>query len=472
MGHCMYSTYEEFNSAVGFEEKAGFALAPIQKEDVIRFLQWRKSLNRYSVGCGKTVLSTVVSLMSGVPITVVTMPPILLTSWYRWLTKVSGNVLLYKGTPPVRKMMTLADKRWILMSHAIFRIDFERIMHDLHGMEAELIVDEAQALKSPKSKLYTMSGTFAQNRRMQMLTGTPTSTPLDCYTYIRLRSPEIYRSYQHFENMHVAERDFFGAIKSYQLLDELASNFAIKSIKRTKQEVHGYSIEPIFPDTTYELDPEHYKLYVKLVEDQLLLLDDGSKIDATTAMKLRHACQQIVCNWAYFSGDNSKRAIAYDLVDLTIEQTECLVPGRSKLIIWTYYKMTSRSVLKYLKDKGYYAVGAYSEEDSAKSFELFMEDEKCRIGVFQYQSAGSGLNPQFVCSESLHLETPTSSMQVTQALGRLDRVGQKVAPTMRIAIAKGTVQEGTIEALLHNDDLVSRIETKSGLRAVLLGKPV
>ena len=466
----MYSTYEEFNEATGFETKAGFALADIQKQDAMQFLQWRKSLNRYEVGGGKTVVSTVVSLMAGVEITVVTMPPILLTSWKRWLDKVSSNVLLYRGTPKVRKAMTLADKRWILMSHGIFRIDFERIMRDLHGMNAELIVDEAQALKSPKSKLYTLSGTFVQNRRMQMLTGTPTSTPLDCYTYIRLRSPEIYRSYAHFENMHVAEKDFFGGVKSYQLLDELAANFAIKSIKRTKQEIHNYSLVPIFPDTTYELDPEHYKLYEKLVEEQLLLLDDGSKIDATTAMKLRHACQQIVCNWDYFSGEPGKRSIAYDLIDLTIEQTECLDVSKSKLIIWTYYKMTSRSVLKYLKDKGYYAVGAYSEVDSSKSFELFMLDPKCRIGVFQYMSAGAGLNPQFVCSESLHLETPTSSLQVTQALGRLDRMGQTIAPTMRIAVAKGTVQEGTIEALLHNDDLVSRVETKSGLRAMLLGK--
>jgi hypothetical protein len=62
-------------------------------------------------------------------------------------------------------------------------------------------------------------------------------------------------------------------------------------------------------------------------------------------------------------------------------------------------------------------------------------------------------------------------MQVTQSFGRLDRMGQKIAPTMRIAIAKGTVQEGTIDQLLHNDDLVVKVElSKSGLRAMLLGE--
>lgn len=466
-------TYEEFNEQTGFEAKAGFSLSDLQKQDVMQFLQWKKSLNRYEVGGGKTVISTVVSLMSGVQVTVVTMPPVLITSWTRWLNKVSSNVLVYRGTPKIRKAMVLTDKRWIIMSHAIFRIDFERLYADLKGKEAELIVDEAQGLKSPKSKLYTMSGTFAQNRRMQMLTGTPTSTPLDCYTYIRLRSPEIYRSYAHFEQMHVADRDFFGAVKSYQLLDKLAENFAIKSIKRTKQEVHGYSLVPIFPDTVYELDPDHYKLYERLVEEQLLLLDDGSKIDATTATRLYHACQQIVCNFGYFSGDKDKRAVCYDLLDLTIEQTECLKVEKSKLIVWTTYKMTSRGVLEYLHAKKYCAVGAYSEVDSAKNMQLFMEDPKCRIGVFNYASAGSGLNPQFVCSESLHIELPTSPMLMTQSLGRISRMGQTVTPTMRIAIAKGTIQESSIERLMHSDDLVAKVEmTKESLRATLMGKPV
>jgi hypothetical protein len=465
------SDYKAFNEAYKFEEKTGFKLADLQVEDINTFLQWNKSLNRYEVGCGKTVISTAVSLITDNQTTVVIMPPILLLGWKRWLEKVSSNVLMYKGTPAVRKKLTLEDKRWVLMSHGIFRIDFERIIKDLQGNRVDLIVDEAQAIKSVKSKLYTMVGTFSKNKKLQMLTGTPTSKPTDCYTYIKLKSPEIYRSYGHFEQMHVAERDFFGAIKAYQCLPALAENFAIKSIKRTKKEVHGYENPPIFPDTSYELDPEHRKLYERLLEEQLLILDDGSKIDATTATRLYHAAQQIICNWAHFAGDASKRSACYDLIDLTIEQTECLDVSKSKLIIWTIYKLTSRSVLKYLKDLGYNAVAAYSEVDSAKSFESFMHDPETRIGVFQYQSAGAGLNPQFVCSESLHLELPTSPMLMTQSCGRLDRVGQTAAPVMRFADAQGTIQDSIIKRLASNIDLVDATElTKNSLRDVFYGR--
>jgi hypothetical protein len=463
-------TFAEFNEQTGFETKAGFQLTPLQVTDVEQFILWRKSLNRYEVGTGKTVISTVVSLMAEVPTTIVCMPPILLLSWERWLNKVSERVLRYQGGPKLRAEMTLLDKRWVLMSHAIFRIDFEKLMNVFQGVPVEIIIDEAQAIKSPKAKLYTCIGLMSKNRRLQMLTGTPTSKPLDCYTYIKLKTPDLYRSYEHFAHTHVAEKDFFGSITAYQNLDVLAENFAVKSILRTKEEVHGYNNTPLFPDTTYELNKDHLDLYNQLVEEQLLLLDDGSKIDATTAQRMYHALQQIVVNYDYFSGDSTKRSASYDLIDSVIEQTDCDNQAKSKLIIWTIYKRTSRSVLNYLAKQGHKAVGAYSEVDSNKSFQAFMEDPTTRILVANPQSAGAGLNPQSVCWESLTIETSTVPMLSRQANGRLDRVGQLHKPSMRYAVANQTVQVTLLDKLLNADELVVRVErTKTSLRKELYG---
>lgn len=463
-------TFVEFNEQTGFEAKAGFNLTPLQIVDIEQFVQWRKSLNRYEVGTGKTVISTVVSLMCEVETTIVCVPPILLLSWERWLNKVSEKVLRYQGSPKVRKNMKLLGNRWILMSHAIFRIDFERLMKEFQDVEVETIIDEAQAIKSPKAKLYTCIGLMSKNRRLQMLTGTPTSKPLDCYTYIRLKTPDLYRSYAHFENSHVAEKDFFGSVSAYQGLDILAENFGLRSILRTKEEVHGYNNAPLFPDTTYELSEDHMDLYKELVEQQLLLLDDGSKIDATTAQRMYHALQQIIVNYDYFSGDPTKRSAAYDLVDSVIEQTDCANQAKSKLIIWTVYKRTSRSILAYLAKQGHKAVGAYSEVNSAKSFVQFMEDPTTRILVAQPQSAGAGLNPQSLCWESLTIETSTVPMLSRQANGRLDRVGQMHKPSMRYAVANNTVQVTLLDKLLKADELVQKVErTKTSLRKELYG---
>lgn len=99
-------TYDGFNRRTGFEEKAGFALSKFQREDVDTFLSWGRSLNRYEVGGGKTVVSTVVSLMMESDMTVVIVPPILILPWQRWLNQVSGKVLRYQGTPPVRAKLS------------------------------------------------------------------------------------------------------------------------------------------------------------------------------------------------------------------------------------------------------------------------------------------------------------------------------------------------------------------------------
>ena len=101
---------------------------------------------------------------------------------------------------------------------------------------------------------------------------------------------------------------------------------------------------------------------------------------------------------------------------------------------------------------------------------LFMDDIDTRILIGQPQSCGAGLNCQEVCSEALFLEYDTTSLLSRQSVGRIVRVGQKRKPTIRFAVAAGTVQERLLKQLLVNDDLVTRIEpTKRGLREALMG---
>lgn len=308
-------------------------------------------------------------------------------------------------------------------------------------------------------------------RHLQLLTGTPVNKVMDAYAYIKLLTPEVYRSLAHFEALHVEERDFWKRPIKFGNLDLVKQNLSLHSISRTKEELHGYSLKPLYPDTEYELSPAHYKLYERLVEDQLLIFDDGSKIDASTVQKLRHALQQIVVHYDHFSNDPSNRSAAYDIIDQSIEETECASPGKSKLIIWTKYKRTSRSVTDYCNKLDIPTVAAYSEADTEKSINLFMDDDRYRILVAQYQSAGAGLNPQYVCSEALFLELDTVPLYIRQALGRIDRVGQKKVPRMRFAVARGTVQIGLLDALLKNDDMVERIEpSKKSIREHLLGR--
>ena len=425
----------------------------------------------YEVGTGKTVVSTIAATALGSEYKIVICPPIIMFQWEQWLNSVGvTDTCIYKGA---RRTVDMLDHHWVIMSHAIFRDSFETIRARFAKRDVTLIVDEAQWLKNPASKLFRFVNQFvAPDRHIFLLTATPTSKPEDTYSYIKIKSPILYRSFGHWQNLHVLDRDIFGTITKYQNLELLADRFAISSVKRTKREVFGDVMEPIYQQMPYELDPKHYKLYVRLAEEQLLLLDNGDKIDATTAQRLRHALQQIVVNYGKFSGNPEDRSKAFDVIDQVIEEVDPMDKSKSKLVIWTYYVATSESVTAYLKQKfgDRAVVAAYGKVNSQKSIDAIMTDPEARILVAQPSSCGVGLNLQHVCWENLFIEMATVPMQARQAMGRTDRAGQKNRPTMRFAQAAKTIQIKLFHDLLKNDDLVTQIErSPASLRQEIFG---
>lgn len=452
----------------GFESAAGFCLTATQAQDAEYMASVPAAGNFSDVGTGKTVVSTVASLLrDGVQVTLVVVPPILIPQWVAWLEKVGGGpVCRFQGPPKHRDNLPAESARWVVMSHAIYRDSFPRWSRLGLSKTLELIVDEAHALKNAGSVLFKRT-LHQPKAALQLLTGTPTSKPSDAYAYIKHKDPTLYRGYGHFEAVHVESRDFFGQVSAWRELELLSERLNAKTVRRTKEEVFGYDLSPIFQRIPYDLHPDHLKLYNRLIDEQLLLLPTGEKIDATTAQRLYHQMQQAVCNWNEFSGDPKNRSAIYDLVDEVVADTRCLDPAKSKLIIFTHYKRTSRNLLAYLQP---HAAGAYSEVDSAKSIERFLHDPACRILVGQPSSCGVGLNPAHLCSEVLFVEAATVPLLMNQAIGRVDRKGQKVRPTVRFAAANRTIQPSLYSRLLANDELVAKIEQIDSLRKKLRGE--
>lgn len=473
-----YSSYAEFDAEVDFASRAGWQLSDLQQQDANTFLGWQVFLNRYEVGGGKTVLGTVVSYMKGMDVTIVAVPPILIVPWTRWLQQVHGNtgIVQYKGEPKLRKVMkpVLRTARWIICSHQIFLRERKVLEEAIMGRDYEIVVDEGHALKNIASKLYIQTAQMMAGMDGQILTATPINKPEDSFAYISLKTPELYRGWAHWEAIHVTKKDFISKKPvEYANIKLMKDNFALRSILRTKEELHGYNNVPLTPDCHYALEPKHYALYQKLIDEALLELPNGSKIDASTAQKMYHASQQIIMNLDFYSGVEGSRTAGHDLLDLTIEQTECNMVDKSKLLVWTYYKMTSRSVWKYLLAKGIKTVAAYSEVNSARSVEQFMFDDSVRIGVFQPSSAGAGLNPQAVCWESIAMEISTNATLKIQSGGRIDRMGQKHKPSIRTGVAVGTVQVALFERLLTNGDMIAAVEgSPKRLRDILMGCPI
>jgi len=416
-------------------------------------------------GCGKTLMSTVIALYKklGDPkaATVVVMPPILLSSWYRWLKRVEGvgKVVLYKGTPKERAGLDLRDADWILVSMQIFKKDFSRLETELKDRPRIGIVDEATSIKNIGSDNHKKVRDFFAGNALMLLTGTPLSNPGDVYAYVKLISPMIYRSQRQFFNIHVEEQDFFGKVTKWRRLDLMKENLLTNSVRLLKEQMLKNLKTPIYVPIFYELDPSHMRLYRKLMEDQLLVLDNGQKIDATSAARLYHAAQQIVTNLDTYSGDPDARAKAYDVLDNTIEELGIDNGSGNKLIVFGQYKQTNRKLVKYLNQYG--AVACYSEVapgQQSKNIDKFTDTKETSVLVAQPLSAGYGLNLQEACHNELFLETPVVPSHFHQAVARIYREGQPNTPVIRIAIAEGTIQQRLYRQLLEKDALVNQVQ--------------
>ena len=417
------------------------------------------------VGTGKTVMATCLALCWDAPVILCTMPPILFRQWKKWLESIGGigDVLVYRGSVKERKALQLKPRpgvrKWVLMTTGILKNDFTRIKAELGPIAKTVLVDEATAIKNADSGNHKAVAEIAEGQNLALLTGTPLSTPHDAYGYIKLISPIVYRSKAQFDNIHVDTLDIFKKVTGWKNIELMKSNLMLNSIRLLKEQVLSGLDKPNYIPITYDLSPEHYELYKELAEEQILELENGGKIDATSASKLYNALQQIVVNWDYFSGVEDARSTAYDLVDRVMDDIDVMHPASSKLIIASYYKITSRALLCYLQEFG--AVGIYGEI-SAKQQEInsdrFENDPKCRIAVIQPQSGGYGSNYQHVCSEVLFIESPRAPIHFNQVVGRVYRDGQKNVPNIHIGIASGTIQKRLFENMLTNDELLTQIQ--------------
>lgn len=447
-----------------------------QKEDITTLSQWDRVGIFEPVGAGKTFLATYLALAYNDEVRVILVQPVLIRQWVKWLKAIPGigSVVAYKGTKKQRAAIDLSQHTWWVMSNGIFKNDFHKLLRlvEQPARSVTVVVDEAHSIKNVESWMHKRVARFSIGQRLILMTGTELNSPMDSYAYVAVKTPGVYRSLGQFERIHIKEKDeYSGQVTEWQELELMNRNLYLQSVKRDKKEIHAHVPEARYFPVEYDLDPEHLALYNKLAEEQLLELEDGGKIDATTAAALYNKTQQCVTDWDGFAGSPGHRPAIFDVIDNVIDEIDLGQPGASKFIIWTWFKSTTRTIKAYMEEKfpGQVAV-AFSESDSTKETTRFMEDPQCIVLVAQPGSAGAGLNPQYVCWECLFVEVPTRTIPFTQASGRIDRDGQAYSANIRIATAANTIQVGLFQNLLENDALVQKVQgSVKSLRDLVYG---
>jgi len=428
----------------------------------------------WDMGAGKTFGSTLRNMIyrdeTGAQIIQV-VPPILIRQWARWLDSCGISNTVYVGTKKQRSKLTLGrDTSYLLIPLGILKNDYDRIYETYSARKISVAVDEATCIKNYDSGNFRAILQLQSGQAIMPMTGTPLATPSDAYAYIKLISPEIYRSFSQFENIHVGSKDYFDTVTEWKNLDVLKKNLGLRSSFISTPEVHPDMPRARISDIEYDLAKSHEKLYRTLVDQQLLVFDNGGAIDASTPSKLYHAVQQIVLNYGYFAQQNDLVPAGFEVLDEMVAEV-----GRAKLLVFANYKMSVRAIVEHLRKTGVAAVqvnGEISAKEKFDNIEMFLKNPLCQVLVVNTISAGKGLDGlQHVCHYMLFMEVPTVALTFWQAVKRLERPGQKFITDVRIATALGTVQVRMRKNLIQNDGLVnSLVPSANDLRNALYGK--
>lgn len=431
---------------------------PLQIETINELAPLPNSGEWLDMGTGKTFVSTACALYwkitTGAQAFVI-LPPNLITQWGKWLRRVSPKLSIteYRGTPAERAKLSL-EADFVIVGIQIFKRDFKRFNEHAWERSYMMIVDEANSVANIGSDAHEKVYDFGIGHPKALLTGTPINKPGDGYGLLTFTAPGTYRSRQQFENLHVEERDFYDKPIKWKNLELLNSNMKLNSKRILYEDMFTGVQKPHYIPLNYDLEADHYKLYHRLCNDELLKLPDGGKIDATTANRLRHALGQIIVNRAHFAGVQGLKSTAVSMIGDKLDEM-----GSEKLVVFAHYKMSVAHIVEQFQHVG--AVGynsAVSNVHKDRNKDRFVEDPGCRLIVIQYISGGKGLDGlQHVCNTCLTVEPCQQPRDFHQAIARLHRTGQRRRVRVYLPIADATTQVRDFKNLLTNDTLANQV---------------
>ncbi len=308
------------------------------------------------------------------------------------------------------------------------------------------IVDEAHALKNPKSQrtkaILSKKGLLNNCKKWVFLTGTPVlNRPIELWPLLRVFASEAiepYSKYRDFANHFCGAYegrfgyDVSGATNLEDLNARLKDSFMIR---RLETEVSNQ-----LPDMrTQEIMLTPSKETVKKLE----------AIDAQRQDDLLGSMASLRQEAAL-----DKLVEAHDLIKNTIRQ----VP---KLVIFFHHKKVKKELEKmFLKMGLNWSVLDGSTPSSRRQSEIndFVRKDHIRVFLGQIQAAGQGIDGlQKVCSHVLFVELAWTPGEVEQAMKRVHRWGQKHPVLVQFLIWEGSIEEQMLKSIKRKEKNIKTI---------------
>ena len=305
-----------------------------------------------------------------------------------------------------------------------------------------LILDEAQAIKNPKTK-QTRAAKALNARARIALTGTPVENHLgDLWSIFDFINPGLLGTSRQFAN-YVKEQ-MTRAHNPYGPLRDLVRPYILRRMKTDK------TIITDLPDKTEvmahcTLSRKQVVLYEQTVADLAEALEASEGIQRkglvlATLMRLKQICNhpsQWLKDHDWSEKDSGKFARLREIAEVVAARQE-------KMLVFTQFRETTAPLEAFLGKifgrQGLVLHGGTPVKGRQAMVQTFQEDETVPFFILSLKAGGSGLTLT-AASHVVHFDRWWNPAVENQATDRSFRIGQKKNVLVHKFVCHGTIEE-------------------------------
>lgn len=340
------------------------------------------------------------------------------------------------------------EKHWIAEGYSFKIVNYELVARDLYCEPKKtdnriscanavlksfdlVVFDECQYLKH-HSSTRTKACRALQSRYRIGLTGTPLDGRLEeIHSIFQILKPGLFVSKQKFMERY-AEYDYFGAVKGYHHIKEVADKISPYYLRRKKEEVLKDLPPKLFKDMHVELSAKNMKAYKDLVKKKNDITENASAAELLIRARQFLDFPEILG----IHNSSDKYAVFKELIDDLVKE------NGQKVVVFSQYTNTIHWLVKNLEQeyKGIQVIdGSIKSEERQEICKKFNNDPNYNILIMS-DAGAEGLNLQSG-SAVIHFTDSFSPAKQQQRNDRCHRATTRHSVTIYRFITDGTIEE-------------------------------
>lgn len=337
-----------------------------------------------------------------------------------------------------------------------------------------IIIDESSLMKSHKSKCFDCLKQLRISpgyiERMILLTATPASESYEAFfsqTFLLDKGERFGKHITHFRDRYFTFNRYSmkhtlrpGA--DVEILDKLAGIVTVR-----KREDYFDTERAMILIRKVQLRPSEMDLYLRMQDESIMTLPDGTEVEAATAAALSQKLSQMASGVVYETKlgmpedydpdidddapDMISERIVHKIHDHKIESLRALIeehPGQNMLVAYQHKSSLDRLAKALPKAQKWDKAGKSKAPWNAGNIPQLLMHPK---------SGAHGNNLQKGGHIIVFFDVPWSREQFTQLVGRLDRQGQTHPVTVFLMVANGTIDEVIAKAQQTKGDAEAKM---------------